>query len=143
MAHAMLSKLNMSRFASYFVISFVSLILVYYSTAWVVLRCSHDENAPNDDGFVVSVTDTVTSDGASLECLGSDYTESLAGPASSAEIDPLTNVGASLQSHGFDFASLAINGLRGAWLSAVFRNAVIVSFPIDPPPYLFLLVLRI
>jgi hypothetical protein len=36
--------------------SFIALVLVYYSVAWVVLRCSHDEDFAHTDGAVADAS---------------------------------------------------------------------------------------
>ena len=65
--------------------SFIALVLVYYSVAWAVLRCSHDEDFAHTEAAVSDASVHSTGlpyserqGGAHLDCLGSDYhTETL------------------------------------------------------------------
>jgi len=129
--------------------SFIALVLVYYSVAWVVLRCCHDEDFAHTDGAVADASGRTAGSsysferqgGAHLDCMGSDYhTETLGGFSDS------------LQQRHFstDIASRVTDSLYGSetaesgnhWLRALFDGSA-RAHPIDPPRYLALSVLRI
>jgi hypothetical protein len=131
--------------------SFVSLVLLYYSAAWAVLRCLQDDLSDTSvttsenggrpaDSYVPFPIDAP----ASLECIGYDYhAESLAGPSSSPQ---LPRWAVRIISHVTDFSFLdgiVAVGARGLWLRAVFDRFASPTFPIDLPRYLCLSVLRI
>jgi len=132
-----------------FLVSLVSFVLLYYSVAWAVLRCSHDEDFANTEEAVADASVQVagssyslqSQDGAHLDCLGSDYhTETLGGFSDSLR-----------QRHfSTDIASRVTDSLFGSetaesgnhWLRALFDGSA-RAHPIDPPRYLALSVLRI
>jgi hypothetical protein len=124
--------------------SFIALVLVYYSAAWAVLRCFHD-----DTEVVVSDTGAHTAgsfqsqDRAHLDCLGSDYhTETLAGFAAPVQLRPLS---IDIASGVTDLSTVRGIGTRESgnlWLRALFDGSAL-AYPIDPPRYLSLSVLRI
>ena len=134
------------------VVSFVSLVLLYYSAAWAVLRCLHDDDhsdlsvtlsengARPEDSYVPFPIDAP----ASLDCIGYDYhAESLAGPSSSSQLPCWA---ARIISHVTDFAILdgiATGGARGLSIRAVFDGFAFPVFFIDSRRYLSLSVLRI
>ena len=135
-----------------FVVSLVSFVLLYYSVAWAVLRCSHEE----DHGYhqVTLYNADAHARGSSfaspnhvqehLDCMAPDYhTESLAGPSSASQLHRLTT---DITSHVYDFLTLqrvAGNGATDLWLSAVFERVTPRNFLIDSSRYLSLSVLRI
>jgi hypothetical protein len=129
----------------------IALVLVYYSVAWAVLRCAHDEDFTNAAASVsdagAHTTDSSYSfqsqDGAHLDCLGSDYhTETLGGFSA-----PLQQ---RLSSTDIAFRVTDLSILRGAgtaesgnhWLRALFDGSA-RAYPIGSPRYLSLSVLRI
>jgi hypothetical protein len=131
--------------------SFIALVLVYYSVAWAVLRCSHDEDfaitaaAVSDAGAHIagSSYSLQSQDGAHLDCLGSDYhTETLGGFSASLQqrllfTDSASHVTNSSILHG---AGTAESG--NLWLRAMFDGPT-RAHPIGPPRYLSFSVLRI
>ena len=135
-----------------FVVSLVSFVLLYYSVAWAVLRCSHEEDRGyhqvalyNADahatGSSVASPDHVQ---AHLDCVAPDYhTELLAGPSSPSQLHRLTT---DITSHVSDFLTLqrvAGDGATDLWLSAVLEKVSPRNFVIDSSRYLSLSVLRI
>jgi hypothetical protein len=118
----------------------VSLLLLYYSAAWAVLRCSHEGNDLDHEVALIS-GDPVH---LNLECVGPDYhIELMAGSSSSSELDRLipevtryVNNFLTLQTRSGDTAS-------NVWLRAVFDMPPSPAFLIGLPSYLFLSVLRI
>ena len=140
------------RFVKSLVVSSVSLVLLYYSAAWAVLRCLHDDDH-SDTSVIISDTGAHAEDWhvpfpihapASLECISHDYhAESLAGPSSSPQ---LPRWPARIISHVTDFSILdgiTAGGPRGLWLKAVFDRFAFPILLIDVPRYLSLSVLRI
>lgn len=82
------------RFVKSSLCSLIALVLVYYSVAWAVLRCSHEDDFANAATAVPDASaysagsfySFQSQDGAHLDCMGSDYhTESLAGVSVSLE----------------------------------------------------------
>ena len=126
-------------------ISLLAFVLLYYSAAWAVLRCFHDEDHSTEAG-VVSGGDLHAKAvyfpfshhaQADLDCLGSNYhTESLAGPSLPTELHRLTNRLTSRVADDLTLLGLAADGSRGIRLSPVI-------FQTHPPRYLSLSVFRI
>jgi len=126
-------------------VSLLAFVLLYYSAAWAVLRCFHDEDHSTEAG-VVSASDPHAKDAhfpfsrhaqANLDCLGSAYhTESLAAPSSPTEVHRLTSRATSQMTDELTLSGLAADGSRGIRLSTVI-------FPTHPPRYLSLSVFRI
>lgn len=127
----------------------VSFVLLYYSVAWAVLRCSHDEDQSaqevvldNDDAdikdFHYASSNPVP---LNLECVGADYhTEFMAESLSPSELHRLT-LGIAPDVNGF-LTYQTVSG-HNVWLRAVFESLSSLSFPIGLPRYLSLSILRI
>ena len=146
MLHALSSRVGMSRhYIKTGLVSLITYVLLYYSAAWAVLRCFHDEDHSTDIA-AVSASDLHAKDAhlpfsrhvqASLDCLGSNYrTESLAGPSSLTELHRLTSRLASRVTDDLTLPGLAADGSKGIRLSPVI-------FQTHPPRYLSLSVYRI
>lgn len=79
-----------------FLVSLVSFVLLYYSVAWAVLRCFHDEDHSvhgvvvqdaRPSGQAVMLPSTDSSHGA-IDCIGLGYhVESLAAPAAPVQFE--------------------------------------------------------
>jgi hypothetical protein len=118
----------------------VAFVLLYYSIAWAVLRCSHDGD-DSDHEVVLLNGDPLHLD---LECVGPNFhTEAMAEASSSPQRDrlmpditPYVNDFFTLQTRSGDAAS-------DVWLRAVFESSPSLAFLIGLPSYLFLSVLRI
>ena len=118
----------------------VAFVLLYYSIAWAVLRCSHDGD---DSDYEVALLngDPVHLD---FECLGPNFhTEAMAEASSPPQLDRLmpevtryVNDFLTLQTRSGDAAS-------DVWLRAVFELSPSLAFLIGLPSYLFFSVLRI
>lgn len=128
--------------------SFIALVLVYYSVAWAVLRCSHDEDFAHTEAAVsdasVHSTDLPYSErqgGAHLDCLGSDYhTETLG-----AFLGPLQErlLSTDIASRVTDLSTVHSGTENGnLWLRVLFDGSA-RAHSIGPPRYLSLSVLRI
>lgn len=140
------------RYVNNFVISLIAIVLVYYSVAWAVLRCFHDEDhtgtetavsveGPHQRHFVPSHVKHTKAD---IDCMGSNYhTETLAGSSTPSQLRTLT-ANIAPQVTGFltlqGSAELAIENL---WLWALFDRGSTLPFPTHFPRYLSLSVLRI
>jgi hypothetical protein len=121
------------------VVTVVAFVLLYYSIAWAVLRCSHDED-DSDHEVALLNGDLVHLD---LECVGPNFhTESMAEASSPPQRDRLM---LDITPHGNDFLTLQIrsDAASDVWLRAVFEASPSLAFPIGLPFYLFLSVLRI
>lgn len=142
----------MGKFLKCLLVSVLSCVLFYYSAAWAVLRCSHDNH---DTNSVVALFDTdvhgddyhLVSPGAvesHLDCLRAYFhTESLAGPSPPPQLHRLAT---HINSHLADFfssESLAEAWARALWLRAVFEKPPRLSFFVSPPLYLSLSILRV
>lgn len=118
----------------------VAFVLLYYSVAWAVLRCSHDGD-DSDHEVALLNGDPVHLD---FECLGPNFhTESMAEASSSPQRDHLM---LDITPHVNDFLTLQTGSGDAAsdiWLRAVFKTSPSLAFPIGLPSYLFLSVLRI
>lgn len=128
----------------------VSFGLLYYSVAWAVLRCSHDEEFLEQEVALQNSADRdlhyMPSNAASLnlECVCLDYhTELMAGSSSPSQPqrlmpDMTPNI------DGFVMFPTG-SGYRASdlWLRAVFENLSSPSFSIGLPRYLSLSNLRI
>ncbi|HKU52054.1 MAG TPA: hypothetical protein VJQ25_06280 [Nitrospira sp.] len=139
------------RFAKSSLCSAIALVLVYYSVAWAVLRCSHDDDFANAEVTADASADSAdssssfhTHDGAHLDCMGSDYhTETLAGVSGSVEKRVLST---DIVYHAADLSNLHDTGTvenGNLWLSALFDDGPLHSSPIGLPLYLSISVLRI
>jgi hypothetical protein len=129
----------MGRFNKIFVVMIVAPVLLYYSVAWAVLRCSHDEEHSDHAGSMIS-GDPVHLD---FECVGPNvHTETMAETSSPPQLDRLMP---EVTRHVNNF--LTLQSLLGAaatdfWLRAVFERSRSLGFLIGLPSYLFLTVLR-
>ena len=134
-----------------FISSFIALVLVYYSVAWAMLSCAHDEDfaitevfvsdaGARDAGFYQSLAGQAQSH---LDCMESDYhTETLAGFS-----DPLPQrlLSTDIASHITDLSILHGVGTAQSgnyWRRALFDGSA-RAHPIGSPRYLSLSVLRI
>ena len=122
------------------VVTIVSFVLLYYSTAWAVLRCSHDGD-DSDHEVALHNGDPVHLD---LECVCPNFhTEAMAEASSPPQRDRLT---LDINSHFNDFLTLQTatgNAATDFWLRAVFERSRSLAFLIGLPSYLFLSILRI
>jgi len=141
------------RFLKTFVVSLLAIVLVYYSVAWVVLRCLHDEDHAGTE-TAVSVAGLHQSDifssplnhpKADIDCMGSNYhLETLAGSSGPTQLNISTadigsRVNGFLTLHGV----AAETATENLWLMALFDRGSRLPFPTDSPRYLSLSVLRI
>ena len=118
----------------------ISFMLLYYSIAWAVLRCSHDGD-DSDHEVALLNGDPVHLD---FECVGPNFhTESMAEASSPPQRDHLM---LDISPHVNDFLTLQTGSGDAAsdvWLRAVFEASPSLAFLIGLPSYLFLSVLRI
>ena len=134
------------------VVWLLTFVLLYYSVAWAVLGCFHEEGQAYHT-VIMPVTAAQGSNAylpfshhaqANLDCLGSAYhTESLAGPSSSSQL--LERVARAV-SYGMDNLPLyALDAIRAhrLWLKAVLDRFPSTNFLIDLPRYHSFSVLRI
>ena len=130
--------------AKRFLCSVIVLVLVYYSVAWAVLRCSHEDDFTNAEVVSDASTYGARQDGAHLDCMGSEYyTETLAGVSASLEQRVLST---DIASHATDLSNLHGTGTAengNLWLSALFDHRSVHSSRIGLPLYLSISVLRI
>lgn len=140
------------RYLKTFVVSLIAIVLVYYSVAWAVLRCSHDEDhigtetAVSVEGLQQRhfVPSHVKHPKADIDCMGSNYhTETLAGSSAPSQLRTLT---ANITSQVTGFLALqgsAEVAIENLWLWALFDRGSTLPFPTHSPRYLSLSVLRI
>jgi len=135
-----------------FVATFLASMLLYYSAAWAVLRCCHDdEQASLEEGVSkddlhdgldshISWTRQVPTQ---IDCLDFEYqTEVLAGPASPPELHRVTAAVTPSANDFYVLKSLA-DSHRKNLLRNVFTRGSPPTEPSDPPLYLSLSSLRI
>src|SRR5262245_7051110 len=139
MVRAGLENKDMNRhFLKISVVMVISFVLLYYSAAWAVLRCSHDDS---EQEVVELSADPVH---PSLECAGPDYhTESVAGASLPSQLDRLMS---KVARHVNDLLTLRIGSGDAAgdvWLRTVFETHRARAFHIELPSYLVLSILRI
>ncbi len=135
-----------------FLATFLASMLLYYSAAWALLRCCHEDDP-------ASVEQTMSADDlhdgfhsrfsrpshapSQIDCVDFEYqTEVLASPASPPQFHRAT---AALTPYANDFfvlKSLA-DGHRKNLLRNVFTSGSPPAEPLDPPLYLSLSTLRI
>jgi len=140
-------------FLKTFVVSLLAIVLLYYSVAWAVLRCLHDEDHAGTE-TAVSVAGLHQSDffsappnhpKADIDCMGSSYhTETLAGSSAPSQLNILTadvtsRVNGFLTLHGV----AAETATENLWRMALFDRGSTLPFPTDSQRYLSLSVLRI
>ena len=134
-----------------FLVSLISIVMLYYSVAWAVLRCFHSDAQENYQ-VILSTGDTLTASHLAslnhaheyIECMGSEYRiEFLAGSSlPSGLLRQLRGAAA----HGGDSLPSSIVSQSPAvnfWLSAFIEELSSVTVPIHLPRYLSLSVLRL
>jgi hypothetical protein len=134
------------------VVTIISLVLLYYSVAWAVLRCFHDEHQINSE-VVLSDVDRHDKDfflsspshaHAYLDCMGPGYhIESLAESSSLSQLQQLTANIISRVNEFLPRKNVAGEYARDLWLRAVFDRVSPLFFLSDSPRYLLLSILRI
>jgi hypothetical protein len=130
--------------------SFIALVLVYYSVAWAVLRCSHDKDFANTAEAVSDASVQIagfyslqSQAGAHLDCMESDYhMETLAGSSASLQQRLLCIEIGSRVTDLSTFQNTGTAESGNLWLRALFDGSAL-THPIDLPRYLSLSVLRI
>jgi hypothetical protein len=135
-----------------FLATFLASMLLYYSAAWAVLRCCHDEERAS---LEESVSKDHSHDGLhshlswpshaprQIDCPDFGYqTEVLAGPASPPQFHWVTAAVATYANDFFVLKSLA-DGHRKNLLRNVFTRGLPPAEPVDRPLYLFLSSFRI
>ena len=140
------------QFAKIFVVVTVSFVLLYYSVAWAVLRCSHDEDQSHQEAFLYN-GDASSQElhysspkpvPLNLECVGLDYhTELMAESSSPSELHRLKRDIAPDANGVLTHRTVSEYGASDALLRAVFENLSSLSFPAGLPRYLSLSTLRI
>lgn len=139
------------RFVKTSVIMIFSSLLLYYSVAWAVLRCFHDEDESGTETTVLAdasqqrhfVPAHTEHSKADIGCMGANFhTETLAGSSSPPQVRTLTtNITQVIGFLGLEGnAEVAIENL---WLRALFNRGSSLPFPTASPRYLSLSVLRI
>lgn len=138
-----------SHFVKTSVVLIVSLVLLYYSIAWAVLRCSHQETHP-DHEVVLYDTGPLTTEVSlssrshgqpNLDCIGPKYhTELLAGTSTTSELPRLTRDVASRGSVLLALSRIARDPAQDLGQKGLFIRGSSPAF--DVPQYLSLSVLR-
>jgi hypothetical protein len=129
--------------------AFITLVLVYYSVAWAVLGCLHDEDFANTLAAASALSDVAfRKDLANpsptyFDCMGADYqTEVLGGVSAPVELRLSRS---ELVYHSPVLATpRSVRGTIGnLWLSALFDDVAMQCSRIAFPLYLSISVLRI
>jgi hypothetical protein len=135
-----------------FLATFLASMLLYYSAAWAVLRCCHEDGpasveqsmSADDlyDGLQIDISRSRHAP-SQIDCLDFGYqTEVLAGPVSPPHFHRVTAAVTPHANDFFDLQSLA-DGHRKNLLRNVFTRGSPPVEPSDPPLYLSLSSLRI
>lgn len=132
------------------VVTAIAFALLYYSIAWVVLRCPHQENQTGEIGFldpgsyaaeIVPLAQEPRQ--ANIECTGPAYeTESLAGSTTLPELVRLSRGIASEAKVLLPLPRIVDDTVGDLWLRILFQGAS-PPFLFDIPRYLSLSVLRV
>jgi len=122
----------------------ISVVLLYYSVAWTILRCNHDEHPT--DSIVASQAShhhalVLGGESANIDCTDYIHTEILAGPAPSPQIHRKA-LRFSLQIDDFFAFERRLAGPASHPLTFATRGSTGAE-PIDAPLYLFFASLRI
>jgi hypothetical protein len=118
----------------------VAFVLLYYSVAWAVLRCSHDEN-DSDQEVALFNADPLHLD---FECVGPNFhTEAMLETSSSPQLGRLMPEVTRYMNDFFILQTRPGEAASDVWLRAVFERSPSFAFLIRLPSYLFFSVLRI
>ena len=141
----------MSRYFKSLIVIVISFVLLYYSVAWAVLRCPHEQHDSSQE-VAIHVDETNFSTIAHMlrasvllnfECPGPDYhIELMASSLSPSQLDP--TAGLAFHATGIlTLNTLSGTGDRDLWLRAVFENPSALPFLSGLPRYLSLAIFRI
>jgi hypothetical protein len=140
----------MKRRINHVIVIVISFVLLYYSVAWVVLRCAHEEYDPSQDISIfsneislntLSYTPT-TPLPQNFECGSPDYRTEFMASSLPPQFDPT----AEMVSHVKGILTVRTSsgsGESGLWLRAVFKNPSAVPFLTGLPRYLSLSIFRV
>ena len=132
------------------VVMILSSVLLYYSVAWVVLRCFHDID---ETGTETAVSDSlhqrhfasshVQHPNADIDCMGLNYhTETLAGSSAPLQVRSLTAMTSQVPG-SFAVHNIGELAVENRWLRALSDRGSTLTFPTDLPRYLSVSALRI
>jgi hypothetical protein len=140
------------RFFKTSVVVTVSLVLLYYSVAWVVLGCSHDEDRSNEQAVLQNKDvasnafqyQSANPDPLILECVCPNYhTELMAGSSSPSQLQRVISDPTAHASSVSGLQTMSVNGTMDIWRRVVFGGIPSSGFPIGLPSYRSLSILRI
>ena len=142
----------MSRYSKRFIVIVISCVLLYYSVAWAVLRCPHEQYDSNhevaihiDEKTRLNTLGYTATSPVSLnfQCAGHDYdTELMASSLSPSQSDSTAKV--AFRVSGLPgLRTLSGSGESDLWLRAVFENPSSLTFLTGLPRYLSISVFRV
>ena len=118
----------------------VAFVLLYYSVAWAVLRCSHDGD-DSEQEIALRNGDPVHLD---FECVGPNFhTEAMLETSWSPQLGRLMPEVTRYMNDFFTLQTRPGEAASDVWLRAVFDASPSLAVLIGLPSYLFLSVLRI
>jgi len=132
-----------------FICSFIALVLVYYSVAWAVLGCLHDEDFANTPAAASAVSDAAwrqdlaTPSQASLDCMGADYQTEVLGSVSAPVELRLSKPELVYPSVLLTTSRTVRDRIWNLWLSTVFNGVTMHRSRMAFLLYLSISVLRI
>ena len=138
------------RFIKTSVIATISLVLLYYSVAWAVLRCPHQENHSDQEAALydssshaADISISFEEHQANIDCTGPKYhTEWLVGSSGPSEILCLTGDFGPYVDAFPAFPRVVRGQLADVWLRALFDKGSSSTIQIHLLRYLSLSVLR-
>jgi hypothetical protein len=140
------------RFLKASVASLIAIVLVYYSVAWAVLRCSHAEDHTGTETSVLVAgmqqknfsPSPLNHPKADIDCMRSSYhTQTLAGSSAPSQMKILTADVTSRVNEFLTLNDIAEAASENRWLTVLFDRGSTFPFPTHSRRYLSLSVLRI
>ena len=141
----------MSRYFKSLIVIVISFVLLYYSIAWAVLRCPHEQYDSNHEVSIHTDETSLNTLGytrtspvpLNFQCAGPDYhTELMASSLSPSQFDPSAEI--AFRVNGLPaLRTLSGSGESDLWLRAVFENPSSLTFLTGLPRYLSISVFRV
>jgi hypothetical protein len=121
----------------------IAFVLLYYSVAWAVLRCAHEEYDSSQDVAPLGYTPSAPIP-LNFDCGGPNYhTELLAASLCLSQLERLTAAIVFRVNAFLTLRTFSRSGEGDLWLRAVFESPSALSFLTGLPRYLSISVLRV
>ena len=130
------SQISMKRYVKSILVTLTAFVLLYYSVAWAVLRCAHEEYDSSQEVATLGYTPSAPIP-LNFECGGPNYhTEMVATSLSPPQLERLTASFIFRLKASLTLPRFSTNGWGDLWLRAVFENLSSLSFLTGLPRYL-------